>query len=42
MTPVVEVPKPVPVTVRRVPPALPEAGEMETRVGTAVTVEIVA
>jgi hypothetical protein len=35
-TPWVLAPKPVPVTVIRVPPELPDDGEIETRVGTAV------
>jgi len=36
--PAVFEPKPEPVTVRRVPPALPDAGEIETRLGVTATV----
>ena len=42
MSPSVFEPKPVPVTVRRVPPALPVAGEIETRLGVTATVLIVS
>ena len=40
--PVVAVPKPVPVTVRRVPPALPDFGVMLKRLGVTATVVIVS
>ena len=35
----VDVPKPVPVTVKRVPPELPVEGETDTRVGVTVIVD---
>ena len=38
LRPDVLIPKPVPVTVIRVPPELPVDGETETRVGTIVAV----
>ena len=38
VSPAVAVPNPVPVTVRRVPPALPEDGEIVRRLGVTATV----
>ena len=40
--PAVAVPKPVPVTLRRVPPALPDLGLMDKRLGVTATVVMVS